>query len=750
MGAVYQAKDLKRQTTCAIKEMSLSMVPPEERSQAIQNFKIEADILRKLNHPYLPSFHGFFAERQRYFLVMEFIDGLTLEEMLEREGRPFPERRVLGWARQLCDVLQYLHDQQPPIIFRDMKPGNVMRTRDGRIKLIDFGIARIFRPMISQDTQILGTPGFAPPEQYGKAQTDERSDIYSLAMTLFQLLTNTLSETGFGLEDVRAINPHISPMVARALEKATAMRPEDRYDSVVAFRRALLGEGTFVFENGDQATTPDELADLCARYPEEASDYLFDGEIELWLHEIGEVELERVARQIRMMINDPAEALEQFLLIMDELVEAHQHGYSATHTSHGQAGTATPARPVTTPHWQPPRKPTSPVQVSPRTLDFGQVYPGISAPMAITIRVAPGLACSGDIYANESWILLDETRFDGEETYVNVRINSTKLQGSAHYTGTVVISPDEGNTRKDIIVTVEADIIVFSDSSNPQVHSKLPAVADDFDEEEDEDALTEGALLAVPPLSQAQVMVEPVPEPPQSVEPAKKTTGKPAAAPPADQAQSSKYAKGSGGWDPLPPAVRQKRWFQYGRTFIAALMTASLVYTLLAPLSPSHTAPLPPDPWFVLVLAGMVPVATLGTLIAKWPGKSEAINRACTGMGGTLFTLAIARFAWQLLIHESLAPLQFFLLLLIAASSATAGTAPAISDQIIYGVSWVLARTRRRLGLTLAVIVGASLGYLLTVGFAISWLTLCSLVIGIATTAGLVWRIDQLMKQMYP
>ena len=142
-----------------------------------------------------------------------------------------------------------------------MKPGNIMLTRNGRIKLIDFGIARFFHPSSSQDTQLLGTPGFAPPEQYGKTQTDERSDIYSLAITLFQLLTDTLSDNGFGLKDVRLTNPQISPTVARALEKAASLDPEERYSSVAEFRRALMGVGTFVFEDGDQATTPEELAE---------------------------------------------------------------------------------------------------------------------------------------------------------------------------------------------------------------------------------------------------------------------------------------------------------------------------------------------------------------------------------------------------------------------------------------------------------------------------------------------------------
>ncbi len=241
MGAVYLAKDLKEQgELCAIKEMSLTLVPPEEKEQAIQNFKIEAKILLALKHSNVPYLKGFFFQNRRYFLVMEFINGSTLEDLLERDG-PFPERRVLVWAEQLCDVLAYLHSQNPPIIFRDMKPGNVMVMDDDRLKLIDFGIARFFRPARSSDTQILGTPGFASPEQYGNAQTDERSDIYSLGITLFQLLTNKFSDRGFGLNDIRASHPQISPRVASALEKATSVDTTYRYNSVTAFKRALLG-----------------------------------------------------------------------------------------------------------------------------------------------------------------------------------------------------------------------------------------------------------------------------------------------------------------------------------------------------------------------------------------------------------------------------------------------------------------------------------------------------------------------------
>src|SRR5260370_29121503 len=306
MAAVYQAKDMKHNTSCAIKEMSLSSVPVHEHGQAIQNFLAEATILSSLNHENLPAFTDFFSEGSRHFLVMEYIEGNTLEELLEANKGPFSERRVLGWARQLCDVLEYLHAQQPPIIFRDLKPGNIMLTRGGRIKLIDFGIARIFRSSGAQDTQLLGTPGFAPPEQYGSAQTDERSDIYSLGMTLFQLMADAVNDNGFGLNDGHFSYPHISPPVARVLEQATSLKPDDRYQTITVFRRALLGIGTFRFENGGEATTPDELPDLCSHYPDEAADYLSFGEIESWLQEIGKDEMARAAQRIPPTIRAPA------------------------------------------------------------------------------------------------------------------------------------------------------------------------------------------------------------------------------------------------------------------------------------------------------------------------------------------------------------------------------------------------------------------------------------------------------------
>lgn len=747
MGAVYQAKDLKRQgMICAIKEMSLSMVPQAERAQAVQNFKIEAKILWGLNHPNLPSFTGFFSENQRYFLVMEYIDGLTLEELLERNNGPFSERRVLGWARQLCDVLEYLHSQNPPIIFRDMKPGNVMLTRNGHIKLIDFGIARFFRPTGAQDTQLLGTPGFAPPEQYGKAQTDVRSDIYSLAMTLFQLLTNTLPDTGFGLKDVRITNRQISPVVARALEKAAALSQEERFNSIAEFRNALLGYGTFVFENGDVATTPQELADLCARYPEEASDYIASGEIELWLQEVGARDLARAAERIRMTVSDPMEAVERFLKtamgpnarIRNALAPKTRGTGSTGAQPKVQSGSSNSSF-----NWF-TRKPPSPIQVSPRILDYGQVYPGISAPLTITISGDQGLLVSGTIQPSHHWILVDQTHFDGMSTIVNVRINSTQLRDAAHYTGMIAITPD--NDGKEIIVTVEVDVLGYATKSN-KPNRRGKTVGADLDDDDDDDALTMGSQVLMPPgvktsAATSQKNYQGI----TSLPPTLKTR---------DSEYKAKYGQpaasgGSQGWDPLRATPLQRLWQQRGLAFTAALMAASLVYTLLTQLQ--STSLLPPNPWFVLILVGIVPAATLGALLVNGSGSRSfkaVLNRACTGMGCSLAIMALIKFAWQLLLHDSLPPLQLVIMLLVASLGAAIGTNAGVSDTIIQKVEQALTRMRGVV-ISVAVIIGGLLGYFLTAGLALTCFTPFGIVIGVGVMVALVLRIDHLLKQNRP
>src|SRR3989454_3431353 len=190
-GAVYKAEDiLLGNRLVAVKEMSQSGLSPQEVAMATDAFKREALLLASLSHPGLPHIYDQFFEVGHWYLVMDFIEGETLDEHLDKaKVRRLLVEEVLDIGIKLCTVLDYLHTRQPPIIFRDLKPANIMLTPDGQIFLIDFGIARHFKLGQTRDTMAFGSPGYAPPEQYGKAQTTPRADIYSLGATLHQLLT---------------------------------------------------------------------------------------------------------------------------------------------------------------------------------------------------------------------------------------------------------------------------------------------------------------------------------------------------------------------------------------------------------------------------------------------------------------------------------------------------------------------------------------------------------------------------------
>jgi len=251
MGAVYLAADLR----LAGRQVALKQLAPDpgaspaELAQAEQQFQAEAALLAALGHPNLPKVYDCFAEAGQSYLVMEYVDGETLEAILGRTAGGLPESSVLAWAAQLCDVLTYLHSCRPPIIFRDLKPGNIMIDRHGTVMLIDFGIARLFKPGKRTDTLRMGTMGYAPPEQYaGQGQTDVRSDIYSLGATLHHLLTGRdpaqYPPFSFNTASVRSLNPAISARVEAAVMKALAYDPADRFQSVAEMKRALLGTGT--------------------------------------------------------------------------------------------------------------------------------------------------------------------------------------------------------------------------------------------------------------------------------------------------------------------------------------------------------------------------------------------------------------------------------------------------------------------------------------------------------------------------
>jgi serine/threonine protein kinase len=241
MAAVYRAADMHLAGKMwAVKEMSDAVVTnPLDRQQAVAAFQQEAQMLANLSHANLPKVTDYFSEDGREYLVMEYIDGQTLDEMLTACGnRPFSEEQALGWAFQLCDVLEYLHHQG--IIFRDLKPSNIMIDRNGSVRLIDFGIARVFKVGKASDTTAFGTPGYAPPELYSGSQSDVRSDIYSLGATLHTLLTGfDPNQAPFNLPPMRQFNPAVSQETERAVTTALAYKADQRWPNIGAMRSSL-------------------------------------------------------------------------------------------------------------------------------------------------------------------------------------------------------------------------------------------------------------------------------------------------------------------------------------------------------------------------------------------------------------------------------------------------------------------------------------------------------------------------------
>ena len=224
----------------AVKEFTATYADPQEQRAALANFEREAYLLGQLSHPNLPKIREYFQYQGKYYLAMEYLQGSDLGKILEQKGS-LPELEVADLGLQMTTVLYYLHCQKPtPIIFRDVKPSNIILC-NGKIKLIDFGIARLFKPGKRGDTMRIGSPGYAPPEQY-QGQTDLRSDIYALGITLHQCLTGqdpTLSSNPFIVTPVLSLNPQVSPDLAAIIQKAIELIPEKRYQSMLEMKEDL-------------------------------------------------------------------------------------------------------------------------------------------------------------------------------------------------------------------------------------------------------------------------------------------------------------------------------------------------------------------------------------------------------------------------------------------------------------------------------------------------------------------------------
>lgn len=246
MGVVYRARRSTDQAVLALKEMRPSDVSkPEELQEFRTLFTQEAEMLLRLDHPNIVDAFETFEWQGRPYFLMEFVNGVTLEKRLRDANAPAFEQDALVWTIQMARVFGYLHTRQPPIIFRDLKPGNVILTPDGLIKFIDFGVARQFKAGKSKDTVAIGTYGYAPPEQYGKGQTDAQSDLYTLGATLYHLLTNLgpiplrTPEPGSIMQHNPSVKPAVEQIVIKAMQQDRAFRFKNAQDMEAAMAACL-------------------------------------------------------------------------------------------------------------------------------------------------------------------------------------------------------------------------------------------------------------------------------------------------------------------------------------------------------------------------------------------------------------------------------------------------------------------------------------------------------------------------------
>ena len=257
MGRVYLAQDSggRKVAIKQIRELDAEL-DSGDYEIILHSFQREANILSSLPHPYLPIARDYIVEGDSFFIVMDYIEGKSLAQLLEETRGPLPERRVLAWAVQICEALGYLHSKRPPIIHRNIKPKNILlEDPDGdRVRLVGFGLARFYVEGLGCDEDNLGTPGYSPPEQYGLAQTDARSDLFSLGATLFALLSGSdpadfvevdklqvdePDQVRFNFPDIAELNPQASPETRQIIRKTLSVDLNSRYQSAQEMHDAL-------------------------------------------------------------------------------------------------------------------------------------------------------------------------------------------------------------------------------------------------------------------------------------------------------------------------------------------------------------------------------------------------------------------------------------------------------------------------------------------------------------------------------
>jgi serine/threonine protein kinase len=247
MGTVYRARDtnFKAIRLVAVKEMISQINDPLVRKKIYLNYERESNILATLRHPTIPRIYDYFMKDERVYLVMEFVMGRDLDEILAETTVFFSESQVLSWGIEVCDVLHYLHSHQPePIIFRDIKPSNIMITPTNHVMLIDFGIAKLFDP--AEKNTMIGTQGYSPPDQY-RGEATPKVDVYALGATLHHLLTlrDPRMEAPFSFAErpIKDINPSVSDEVIAVIDRALEYDPANRYETAEEMKEALMVAG---------------------------------------------------------------------------------------------------------------------------------------------------------------------------------------------------------------------------------------------------------------------------------------------------------------------------------------------------------------------------------------------------------------------------------------------------------------------------------------------------------------------------
>ncbi|HEU0027563.1 MAG TPA: serine/threonine-protein kinase [Ktedonobacterales bacterium] len=656
MAAVYQAIDTRSNRAVAIKEMSQDGLSPDDLREALDSFTAEARLLQGLSQDNLPKVYDSFSEDARHYLVMDFIEGETLEQRLARARGPLPEADVLRWAEQLCAALIYLHTRKPPIIFRDLKPANVMLTSRGKIKLIDFGIARHFTPNRKRDTQALGTPGYAPPEQYGSAQTDPRADVYALGATLYQLLTNyDVSKTPFALPPMRTRNPAVSPHVRLAIERAIRLDRNQRYASVAEFQRDLLHPIGLYLQSGALARSPEEALRLLAAQPQDGADALYSGRVVEWMTRWKRRDLADAATRATRANTDQAAGLRAFLAsanggaqrakagpgaawpqqgagpsgrgatgqasqagqpgplgsLMGAAASAASAGVVAAVTAGVKArmsGQASPPstgdalkagmKAAATTFANVAAGSTTLPAVSPRELDFGRVIAGQDASGALTVTGQSG-PITGSVKPLAAWIVVDKQQFTGASTLIAVTAHTSAITGQGPQRGDIELTMG----RQHMYIPVRVDVAPVTPAAPPPAPSP--------------------ANHAGPQATRVSPAVNPA---------------RPAAAP----QPSSQPRRRAGAHGAVMPAIRSDG-ARFALSVVAALALAvGAPWALHAFLGSWLATLLSSDPLRAQALVAVGAVAAVGGALAPYIGGRRAPGRGRTAVLGAILGAALA------------------------------------------------------------------------------------------------------------